>query len=114
MKYTSIADLPASVSDLSLVQKSKVLNIANGLIDSGQSPEAAIEKASKDVLNVNVKTEINKSTSVVSVQKDAGEQMILTKLFTNQMQKMLTVNGCLLKQSLRLRSLLISTRSWHC
>lgn len=76
MKYTSIADLPASVSNLSLVQKSKVLNIANGLISSGQSPEAAIEKASKDVLNVNVKTEINKSTSVVSVQKDAGEQMI--------------------------------------
>ena len=76
MKYTSIADLPASVSDLSLVQKSKVLNIANGLIASGQSPEAAIEKASKDILKVNVKTEINKSTSVVSIQKDADEQMI--------------------------------------
>lgn len=76
MKYKSIADLPASVSSLSLIQKSKVLNIANGLIDSGQSPEAAIEKASKDVLSVNVKTELNKSTSVVSVQKDSGEQMI--------------------------------------
>lgn len=76
MKYSSIADLPASVSNLSLIQKSKVLNIANGLIDSGQSPEASIEKALKDVLNVNVRTEINKSTSVVSVQKDAGEQMI--------------------------------------
>lgn len=76
MKYKSIADLPASVSSLSLIQKSKVLNIANGLIDSGQSPEAAIEKASKDVLSVNVKAELNKSTSVVSVQKDSGEQMI--------------------------------------
>lgn len=76
MKYSSITDLPASVSHLSLIQKSKVLNIANGLINSGQSPEAAIEKASKDVLKVNVKTEINKSTSVVSVQKDAGDQMI--------------------------------------
>lgn len=76
MKYSSIADLPASVSNLSLIQKSKVLNIANGLIDSGQSPEASIEKALKDVLNVNVRTEINKSTSVVSVRKEAGEEMI--------------------------------------
>lgn len=73
MKYQSIADLPASVSDLSLVQKSKVLNIANGLIDSGQSPEAALEKASKDVLNLQV---INKSASVVDIQKDSGDQMI--------------------------------------
>lgn len=76
MKYNSITDLPASVSDLTLIQKSKVLSMANGLISSGQSPEAAIEKASKCILNVNVKTEINKSTSVVSVQKDAGEKMI--------------------------------------
>lgn len=73
MKYQSIADLPASVSNLSLVQKSKVLNIANGLIDSGQSPEAALEKASKDVLNLQV---INKSASVVDIQKDSGDQMI--------------------------------------
>ena len=50
MKYSSIADLPASVSNLSLIQKSKVLVLANGLIDSSLSPEAAIEKASKDVL----------------------------------------------------------------
>lgn len=76
MKYSSITDLPASVSNLSLIQKSKALIIANGLIDSGLSPEAAIEKASKDILNMNVKTEIQKEASVVSVQKDADEQMI--------------------------------------
>lgn len=77
MKYKSIADLPASVSGLSLVQKSKVLKIANGLIDSGQSPEAAIEKASKDALHVGIeKAAIQKGTKTVSVVKDSGEQMI--------------------------------------
>lgn len=77
MKYSSIADLPASVSNLSLIQKSKVLVLANGLIDSGLSPEAAIEKASKDVLHVGLKkTAIQKNAKPVSVVKDAGEQMI--------------------------------------
>lgn len=77
MKYTSIADLPASVSNLSLIQKSKVLVLANGLIDSGLSPEAAIEKASKDALHVGLKkTAIQKNAKPVSVVKDAGEQMI--------------------------------------
>ena len=77
MKYKSIADLPASVSDLSLVQKSKVLKIAYGLIDSGQSPEAAIKKASKDVLHVGLaKTAIQKDAKSVSVIKDTDEQMI--------------------------------------
>lgn len=77
MKYKSIADLPASVSDLSLVQKSKVLKIANGLIDSGQSPDSAIEKAAKDVLHIGlVKTAIQKEATPVSVIKDADEQMI--------------------------------------
>ena len=77
MKYKSIADLPASVSDLSLVQKSKVLKIANGLIDSGQSPEVAIEKASKEALRVGrAKTAIQKDAKSVSVIKDADEQMI--------------------------------------
>lgn len=77
MKYSSIADLPASVSNLSLIQKSKVLVLANGLIDSGLSPEAAIEKASKDVLYVGLKkTAIQKNAKPVSVVKDAGEQMI--------------------------------------
>lgn len=77
MKYSSIADLPASVSNLSLIQKSKVLVLANGLIDSGLSPEASIEKASKDVLHVGLKkTAIQKNAKPVSVVKDAGEQMI--------------------------------------
>lgn len=77
MKYKSIADLPASVSNLSLIQKSKVLKTANGLIDSGQSPDAAIEKAAKDVLHVGrVKTAIQKDAKSVSVIKDADEQMI--------------------------------------
>lgn len=77
MKYKSIADLPASVSGLSLVQKSKVLKIANGLIDSGQSPEAAIEKATKEALHVGLaKTAIQKDAKSVSVTKDADEQMI--------------------------------------
>lgn len=77
MKYKSIADLPASVSDLSLVQKSKVLKIANGLIDSGQSPEVAIEKASKEALRVGrAKTAIQKDAKSVSVIKDSDEQMI--------------------------------------
>ena len=77
MKYSSIADLPASVSNLSLIQKSKVLVLANGLIDSGLSPEAAIEKAYKDVLHVGLKkTAIQKNAKPVSVVKDAGEQMI--------------------------------------
>ena len=77
MKYSSIADLPASVSNLSLIQKSKVLVLANGLIDSGLSPEAAIEKASKDVLHVGLKkTAIQKNAKPVSVVKDTGEQMI--------------------------------------
>lgn len=77
MKYKSIADLPASVSDLSLIQKSKVLKIANGLITSGLSPESAIEKASKDVLHIGpVKTAIQKDAKPVAVIKDADEQMI--------------------------------------
>lgn len=77
MKYSSIADLPASVSNLSLIQKSKVLVLANGLIDSGLSPEAAIKKASKDALYVGLKkTAIQKNAKPVSVIKDAGEQMI--------------------------------------
>ena len=76
MKYQSITDLPASTSHLSLVQKSKVLKIANGLIESGQSPEAAIEKASTDILKMTVKTEFQKTAKPVAVVKDAGEEMI--------------------------------------
>lgn len=76
MKYSSITDLPASVSHLSLIQKGKILKSANGLIASGLSPEAAIEKASKDIFKLNTKTDIVKSTSVVDVQKNAEEQMI--------------------------------------
>lgn len=77
MKYKSIADLPASVSDLSLIQKSKVLKIANGLITSGQSPESAILKASKDVFNMGrVKTAIQKDAKPMAVIKDADEEMI--------------------------------------
>lgn len=75
MKYTGIADLPASVSHLSLVQKSKVLNTANGLIDSGLSPEAAVEQASKDVLKMKTFTQISKSKETEVVKSD-GEQMI--------------------------------------
>lgn len=76
MKYQSIADLPASTSHLSLVQKSKVLKIANGLIESGQSPEASIEKASADILKMDVKTEIKKTATPVAVIKESGEEMI--------------------------------------
>ena len=77
MKYQSIADLPASVSNLSLVQKSKILNLTNGLIDSGLSPEAAIEKASKDILKMSVKkTDIQKTAKPVDIKKDADEEMI--------------------------------------
>lgn len=77
MKYKSIADLPASVSNLSLIQKSKVLKIANGLIGSGQSPDNAIEKACKDILHIDlVKTAIQKDAKPVAVIKDADEQMI--------------------------------------
>lgn len=75
MKYNGIADLPASVSSLSLVQKSKILNIVNGLIDSGLSPEAAIEKASQDILKMKSYTEIQKSTTTEVVKSDE-EQMI--------------------------------------
>lgn len=75
MKFKSIKDLPSSVSDLSLVQKSKILNIANGLIASGHSPEISVEKASERVLSLNLKKSLNKETSVVNIQKDA-EQMI--------------------------------------
>jgi len=68
MKYKSIADLPASVSSLSLIQKSKILKIANGLITSGLSPDNAVEKASKDIFNMSVVKE--------AIQKDAVEEMI--------------------------------------
>lgn len=75
MKYKTIADLPASATPLSLVQKSKLLNITNGLIDSGLSPEVAIKKASKDILKMKSYTEIHKATETSTVGSD-DEQMI--------------------------------------
>lgn len=77
MKYKSIADLPSSVSDLSLIQKSKVLKITNGLIDSGLPPKAAVEKAYEEALLVgNPKKAFNKGTKTVSVIKSSCEEMI--------------------------------------
>lgn len=68
MKYKSIADLPASVSHLSLIQKSKILKIANGLIDSGLSQEDSLEKASRDVLHA--------SLTKRAIQDNAEEERI--------------------------------------
>lgn len=78
MTFKNIEDLPSSVSHLSLIQKSRVLKKANGLIDSGLSPEEAIEKSVKDINKIHSeKKAIQKGLNPVSINKDSeGDQMI--------------------------------------
>lgn len=50
MSFTSISDLPSSVSSLTRIQKSHVLSQANRLIKSGKSNEDALAQAVGSVL----------------------------------------------------------------
>lgn len=50
MSFTSISDLPSSVSSLTRIQKSHVLGQANRLIKSGKSQEDALAQAVGSVL----------------------------------------------------------------
>lgn len=78
MNFNSIADLPASTSSLTLIQKSNLLKSANTLINRGVSPEKAVEELLKSVLKIGekeIKSNLNKQSKSV-IEDNKQEEMI--------------------------------------
>lgn len=52
MHFDSIKNLPSTLSNLTLIQKSRIMKAANQLIEKGADPQSALDQVTKSVLQV--------------------------------------------------------------